>query len=259
MKKFLCRVLLLAAFVFFIGCPEGGTTILGSDNSSVLINSVWVGETPRSGDWLTITFRPEKKVTMSFSIDNTSNNWNYTFDDKNQGTITNPNGDWVPAPNGFTVSGYILTITNYGFHGGASREFKRVRQGDLTIDPVPFIPGSLADNLVGSVWAASTGAMNGLGWVSISFREKATIEPAKTNEENHNEFVAVISYAHDSTTAVWNYNYNNTTRQGGPFTDGLESDGSIAPFQPGIFTISENGQELVFTAWHGGITLKRYR
>jgi hypothetical protein len=129
MKKFLCRVMLpLAAFVFLTGCPEPGTTGTGADNGFVLINSVWAGETPRPGDWLTITFRQDGKVIMSFSYDNTSNEWEYTFDDStNAGTIITPTGVWNPAPNGFTISGNTLTITNYGSHGGAPREFKRYR------------------------------------------------------------------------------------------------------------------------------------
>jgi hypothetical protein len=107
------------------------------DLNSNLVNSVWAGNTPRLGDWLTITFRPEGKVIMSFSIDNTSNEWEYTFDEaENAGDIIippDPDPDpeapepWHPAPNGFTVSGNILTITNYGFHGGNPREFRRYR------------------------------------------------------------------------------------------------------------------------------------
>jgi hypothetical protein len=134
MKKFLrCIALLLVliSLIFFSGCPEPGTDNPMGDLADDLVGSVWGGETPRPGDWLTISFMSAGKVICSFSIDNTSNRWDYTYDNStNTGTITNPYpppDDWNPAPNGFTISDDTLTITNYGFHGGAPRQFKRYR------------------------------------------------------------------------------------------------------------------------------------
>ena len=117
--------LILISLAIFAGCPEPGTEII--DGPFELVYSVWAGETPRPGDWLTIAFKPDGKVVFSFSIDNTSNEWEYAFDsDLKTGTIIVPGG-WNPAPNGFSISGNTLTITNYGSHAGDSREFKRFR------------------------------------------------------------------------------------------------------------------------------------
>ena len=124
MKKLLRgAVLLLVVCVLVTACPDGGIKI--TDYGAVLIDSVWAGETPRPGDWLTITFKPQGKVIWSFTIDNSTNVWEYTFDKDNRGTIITPEGTWNPAPNGFTISGDTLTITNYGSHGGSPRDFQR--------------------------------------------------------------------------------------------------------------------------------------
>jgi hypothetical protein len=107
-----------------------------------LVNSVWAGETPRQGDWLTMTFKnlaepldeekaPEKtgqRVICSFSADNSTNDWGYDYDStKKAGTITT-GSPWSPAPDGFTVSadGKTLTIPNYGGHG-EGLAFSRLR------------------------------------------------------------------------------------------------------------------------------------
>jgi hypothetical protein len=240
MKKFLCRVMqTLVLFVFLTGCPEVGTKIIGSDNSSVLINSVWVGETPRSGDWLTIAFKSGKNVIMSFSFDNTSNNWNYTFDDKNHGTITNPEGGWSPAPNGFTINGNTLTITNYGGHV-TSRDFKRVRQADLTVDPVPFTLEDLNSNLINSVWAGT--APRPGDWLTITFKSDKKV---------------IWSFSIDNTTNEWEFTFDEAANEGtitNPEGNNPAPDG---------FTINDEGDVLTITNFfgHGGASreFKRYR
>jgi hypothetical protein len=95
-----------------------------------LVLSVFGGSTPQDNGkgWLTITFKADSIVIFSFSADNTTNAWEYSYNSTEKtGTITNPGGGWNPAPNGFTVSGdsKTLTITNYGFHGGDPRTFNR--------------------------------------------------------------------------------------------------------------------------------------
>jgi hypothetical protein len=104
-----------------------------------LVNSVWAGETPRPGDWLTITFKnltsaivgsteTGERVIWSFATDNTTNNWGYTYNSTTKtGTITA--GGWNPAPDGFSISadGKTLIITHYGSHEGEAREFNRLR------------------------------------------------------------------------------------------------------------------------------------
>ena len=128
MKKFLPPVSFLL-IMLFSGCPDAGTNITLGPLDPNLVGSVWEGETPRAGDWLTIEFKAGGKVIFSFKIDNSANEWEYTFDKStNTGTIiVNPEDPWNPAPDGFTVNGDTLTITNYGFHGGAPRDFKRYR------------------------------------------------------------------------------------------------------------------------------------
>jgi hypothetical protein len=234
----------LAAFVFLNGCPEPGTTSPGADKASVLINSVWAGETPRAGDWLTITFRPEKKVIWSFSVDNTTNEWDYSFDDKNQGTITNPQGLWNPAPNGFTVSGNTLTITNYGSHGGASREFRRVRQADLTVDPVPFTPGILAGNLVNSVWAGETPRLG--DWLTITFRPDGKV---------------IWSFSVDNTTNEWEYTFDEAENAGKIIIHPDPEDPEPWHPAPNGFTVSGNTLTITNYGFHGGNPreFKRYR
>jgi hypothetical protein len=105
-----------------------------------LAGSVWAGETPRAGDWLTISFKDLAtaiagstetglRVIWSFSIDNSTNNWGYTYDAAT-GTIVS--GGWNPAPGGFSISedGTTLTIKRYGGHEDDPREFKRLQTPD---------------------------------------------------------------------------------------------------------------------------------
>jgi hypothetical protein len=109
-----------------------------------LADSVWAGKTPQANGtgWLTMTFKnlaepldeeaPEntgQRVICSFSVDNSTNNWGYTYDSTTKaGTITT-GIPWNPASDGFTVSadGKTLTISNYGGHGEEDLTFSRLR------------------------------------------------------------------------------------------------------------------------------------
>ena len=71
--------------------------------------------------------------------------------------------------------------------------------------------------------------------------------------------VAVISYAHDNSTAVWEYSYNNNDRTGTAFTNGRKSDSSETTWNPGAYTISDDGKTLTFTNFMGAErSFKRY-
>ena len=104
--------LILFAFMVFTACYDGGTNIV---YPATLLNTVWAGDGPRSGDWVTFTFYDDGDLVVSFSIDNSSNEWKYSYNsDKGTGTIIT--GGWPVAPNGFTISGNTLSITNFGNH-----------------------------------------------------------------------------------------------------------------------------------------------
>jgi len=241
MKKFFFGAILpmlLVQFFIFAGCPEPGTNINNTDNSAALINSVWAGVTPRAGDWLTITFRPDNKVIWSFSFDNTTNEWEYSFNTSNTGTISSPEGVWNPAPNGFTVSSNTLTITNYGSHSGFPREFKRVRQADLTVDPVPFTPEALDANLHNSVWAGVTPRAG--DWLTITFRPDNKV---------------IWSFSFDNTTNEWEYSFNSETNAGI-----ITVSGGWNP-APNGFTINSDTLTITNYGSHGGASreFKRYR
>jgi len=128
MKKILLGLtFVMISLVFFSACPEPGVSITETQ-LDILDNTVWAGETPRPGDWLTILFLPEGKAVFSFSIDSTSNLWDYTYDKtKKTGSIDTGLPGFNIAPNGFTIKGNTLTITNYGSHAGDPRSFKRYR------------------------------------------------------------------------------------------------------------------------------------
>lgn len=245
MKKIVRRALLpliLISLVLFAGCPDPGTDT-PEDDSAALINSVWMGTTPQADGtgWLTITFKAENKVIWAFSADNTTNEWNYTFNTADKGTISVPSG-WNPCPNGFTVSGDTLTVTNYGNHEGDPRSFKQVRKADLTVtDPVPFTPGTLANDLVGSVWGGLTPQGNGTGWLTITFTADNKV---------------IWAFSFDNTTNEWGYTFNAT--DGGTIT--VPSGWNPCP---NGFTINDGGDTLTVTHYgsHAGDprSFKRYR
>jgi hypothetical protein len=138
MKKLLRNsVIFLTALmaILVMGCDNDSTqnddpTPTPDLRPHSLVESVWAGETPRSGDWLTITFKNLEtaiagsdetglRVIWSFSVDNSSNNWGYTYD-SSTGIGTVISSGWNPAPDGFSISadGKTLTITHYGNHEG---------------------------------------------------------------------------------------------------------------------------------------------
>jgi len=288
MKFFLrSAALALIASIFFTGCPEPGTNtdVPAFTDNAELVGSVWVGQTPAANNtgWLTITFRAKSTsgtagtieadhgnyvAVLSYAHDNTSAVWDYSYDSKDrQGTgFFNGHSAWSGDatswnPGAYTISadGKTLTFSNFM---GSSRDFKKVRDTDLTIiNPLPFTTGTLADNLVGSVWAGSTPAASNTGWLTITFREKATSGTAGIIEENHGAYVAVLSYAQDNTTAVWNYSYNSAARTGTAFTDGLEGGtGGTQTWNPGAYTINEDGNTITFSSFMGSErSFKRYR
>ena len=234
--------LTLTAGVFFTACPEGGTTIAGN-NSAALINSVWAGVTPRQGDWLTISFKKDNKVILSFSSDNTTNEWTYTFDTANSGTFSDPEesrnpAPENPAPNGFTISKDTLTIVNYGNHAVNNLEFKRLRQADLTLAPVPFTPGTLDPNLINSVWAGETPRAG--DWLTISFKPDNKV---------------IWSFCFDNTTNEWEYSFDSTENSG-TFTP----SGPWNP-APNGFTIKDGILTVTNYGNHAGAPreFKRYR
>jgi hypothetical protein len=214
--------------------------------SPALTNAIYGGGTPQANNtgWLTLAFKADGKVVAAFNADNTTNEWQYVYDSaKKQGMITNPSGGWNPAPDGFTISGdtKTLTITNYGFHGGDPRDFKRLRQGDLTVDPVPFTPGTgiTKEGLYDSVWGGSTPQANNTGWLTITLKNV-------TGTEGATGLRAICSFSADNTTNDWNWeDYDDTTRSGTIARDG-------GGWTPGAYTISQDGKTLVFGNYMGG-------
>jgi hypothetical protein len=219
-----------------------------------LVNTVWAGKTPRAGDWLTISFKDIEtaiagsteaglRTIWSFSFDNSTNNWGYTFDGTARtGTITS--GGWNPAPDGFTVSedGTTLTITNYGSHTGGPREFKRLwdSAGTVTITPLAIAAPA---HLVGSVWAGTTPQDNGNGWLTISFKDLTT---------------AINGSAEIGLRTIWSFNADNTTNNWGYTYDGTARTGTIASSgwnpAPNGFSVSADGTTLTITNYgnHSG-------
>ena len=108
----------------------------------------------------------------------------------------------------------------------------------------------LPAHLVNTVWAGSTPASNNTSWITLSFR-------AKRDSPDHGEQsltglnVVVISYAHDHTTAVWDYAYNTETRTGTAPTNGHKPDNTATTWNHGAYTISEDGKTLTFTNFMG--------
>jgi uncharacterized repeat protein (TIGR02543 family) len=233
---------------------NGDTTLYAKWTADSLVNTVWAGETPRAGDWLTITFKNLSKaisgseetgarVIWSFNSDNSTNNWGYTYDDETKtGTIAH-SGSWNPAPNGFSISedGATLTVTNYGYHGGAPRDFKRLRdnEGNVAIAPESI---DAPTRLAGSVWAGETPRTG--DWLTISFKdlEKAIAGSTETGLR------VIWSFSIDNTTNNWGYTYNDTTRTGT-----IAHSGSWNP-APNGFTINEDGTTLTVKnyGYHGG-------
>nr|MDR1277972.1 hypothetical protein [Treponema sp.] len=236
--------LLILSAAFFTGCP---TETDDSPTPVSLENTVWGGGTPQAGNtgWLTLAFKADNKVIAAFNADNTTNEWDYTYNTDKIGTITVASG-WNPAPDGFTISddAKTLTIVHYGNHEGTPREFKRLRQGDLTIDPVPFTPGTgtTKEGLYNSVWGGSTPQANDTGWLTITL---------KNITEADNNFPApglraICVFSADNSKNDWNWeDYAEASRSGTIARDG-------GGWTPGAFTISADGKILTFSSYMGG-------
>jgi hypothetical protein len=247
---------LFAAFVL-TGCPTTEDLTPTVDwNATTLKNAVYGGTNP-GGAWVTVTFRNDGKMIGAFSGDNTSNEWEYTCSE-GSGAITSTG--WNPGV--FTVSedGAALTFTNFGGHGGAIL-FNRLRAPDLTVAASPANLAGLADPLVGSVWGGSTPASDATSWLTLTFRAKRTSATGSGayEAEMDGTNVAVISYAHDNTTAVWEYSYDHSSKAGTAFANGHKPDGTETSWNPGAYTISADGKTITFTSFMGQARdFKRY-
>jgi hypothetical protein len=222
-------ILLVLSLGFLTGCPtEAGE----EENLTGLENWVYGGETPQANNtgWLTITFKEENKVICAFSADNTTNEWDYTYDKGTRaGTVSKAGGGWTPGD--FTISedGKTLTFSSYM---GAARDYKRLRSGDI-VDPVPFTPGTLPAKLVNTVWGGETPRSG--DWVTFTFQADNKV---------------VASFSIDNTTNDWTYTYEDASKSGSFSGGGL-----------GAFTISNDARTLVITGYyaHGPREFKRFR
>jgi hypothetical protein len=251
-------LLFLAAALVFTSCAhdtDGGTPPAAQSNPAALVNAVYGGLNP-GGAWVTVAFRAENKAVCAFSGDNTSNEYTYTYYDNRSGGLSAANeGGWTPGAFTLNEDGSKLTFTNFSEHGG-EKIFNRLRKTDLTAEDSPTDLGALPLDLTGSVWGGSTPAAEGTSWLSISFRAKRTgdAESAQTGEN-----VVVVSYTHDSTTAVWDYSYDSAARAGTAFTNGHKTDGTGTSWNPGAYTISGDGNTLTFSSFMGEArSYKRY-
>jgi hypothetical protein len=245
-QRFKLATLLIVGALVFWGCPNPNDSDSGNEVfPESLTDTVWTGETPRAGDWLTISFKDiseaiagstetGSRAIWSFTIDNTTNNWGYAYDSKT-GTGTIVSGGWNPAPDGFTVNedGTTLTITHYGSHTGDPRSFKRLRDsgGTVTITPGPIpAPAQLA----GSVWAGETPRAG--DWLTISFKALETPITGSTEAGLR----VIWSFNFDNTTNNWGYAYDSATRTGTIVSGGWNP-------APDGFTVNEDGTELTIT------------
>jgi hypothetical protein len=249
-------MVLLAAFAL-AGCPmDDDPTPTVDWNPTTLANAVYGGTNP-GGAWVTITFRNDGKMIGAFSGDNTSNEWDYTCD-AGSGAITS--SSWTPGAFTLSSNGETLTFTNFGGHGGV-KTFNRLRAPDLAVADSPANLAPLTTDLVGSVWGGSTPAEGNTGWLTLTFRAKRT---ATTDSDAYEAAmggtnVAVISYAHDNSTAVWEYSYNDAAKTGTAFTNGHKPDGSTTTWNPGAYTISSDGKTITFSDFMGSArSFKRY-
>jgi hypothetical protein len=234
MKKrilFTGMVMMLAlSLAFLTGCP---TEAAEEGNLTGLENWVYGGETPQSPNpgWLTITFQKNNKVICAFSHDGTTNEWNYSYDKGTRaGTISRSGGGWTPGD--FTISGDGKTLTFNNFMG-AARNYKRLRSGD-GLDPVPFAPGALPADLLGTVWGGET-PRGEEDWATFTFRADGK---------------AIASFAIDNSTNEWEFTYTDSLKSGSFSGGGLTA-----------FTISADGTTLIINPYyaHGFREFKRFR
>ncbi|MDR1176212.1 MAG: hypothetical protein LBK83_12180 [Treponema sp.] len=225
----------------------------GNDwNSETLANTVYGGTNP-GGAWVTVTFRSDGKMIGAFSGDNTSNAWDYVCIE-GAGSITS--SGWTPGAFMIPNDGKTLTFTNFGGHG-SEREFMRLRSADLKAAASPADIAPLSADLAGSVWGGSTPAADNTSWLTLTFRPKRT---SGYENDMAGPNVAVISYAHDSTTAVWDYSYDTSAKAGTLSATGYKPpDGGTTSWNPGNYTVSADGKTLTFTSFMGQAReFKRY-
>jgi hypothetical protein len=221
---------LALSLAFLTGCP---TEPPEEPDTTGLEGWVYGGGTPQESDtgWLTITFKESNKVICAFSADNTTNEWEYTYDKKSKaGTVSISGGGWTPGD--FTISNDDNTLT-FSSYMGAARDYKRLRSSPGNVDPVPFTPADLPADLVNTVWAGETPREG--DWATFTFKADSKI---------------VASFAVDNTTNDWTYTY-----------DGDSKSGSFSGGGLGAFTIIADGKTLVITAYyaHGPREFKRLR
>jgi hypothetical protein len=244
---FLPLLLVLAA-----GCGQhdGGGGGINNWNPATLTNAVYGGTNP-GGAWVTVTFRGDGKMIGAFSGDNTSSEWDYVCSE-GAGSITT--AGWTPGVFSVPQNGETLTFNNFGGHGG-EKVFNRLRAPDLTAAESPANLGSLSADLAGSVWGGSTPAGSNTAWLTLTFRPKRSSGEDSMNGTN----VAVISYSHDNSTAVWDYSYDNDAKVGTAFTNGHKPDDGTTTWNPGAYYISVDGKTLTFTSFMGGTrSVNRY-
>jgi hypothetical protein len=233
---------------------KSGVTTVAVNNP--LFKAVYGGTNP-GGAWVTITFRNDGKMIGAFSGDNTSNEWTYTYNARS-GAITS--SGWTPGAFTLSENGETLTFTNFGGHGGA-KTFNRLRAPDLVVVDSPADLAPLTTGLVGSVWGGSTPAGGNTSWLTLTFRAKRTAATGSGAYEAAmgGTNVAVISYAHDNSTAVWEYSYNDANKKGTAFTNGHTPDGSATFWNPGAYTVSDDGKTITFGNFMGSArSFKRY-
>ncbi|MDR1902150.1 MAG: hypothetical protein LBQ88_07725 [Treponema sp.] len=243
--------LLTLSMVLFLACPTDDPKEEELPLAS-LKDSVWAGETPREHDWVTLTFKDltspiagseaiGRRVIASFAIDNSTNNWGYTYNAiAKTGAITSTG--WNPAPEGFSVSqdNKTMIIKNYGGHE-ADRSYKRLRDTDLAVDSEPYTAGTSTtkEGLLYSVWGGSTPQANNTGWLTITFNADDKV---------------IAAFSGDNTTNQWACTDYDAAERTGTLT------GAGSWLDGGAFIISEDGKTLTFTSFMGTPRdFKRYR
>jgi len=205
-------VLLAFSVVTFMSC--GGDEEESYPQS--LTNAVYGGLNPMDA-WVTVTFQDSNKVVCAFSGDNTTVEYDFTYDSgKGKGSIVSES--WAPGDFELNSSGSVLTFTNFGGHG-VSEKFNRLRKTDLSAEPSPSNLGIIEnDYLVGTVWGGSTPASSGTAFLTITFQSDSKV---------------ICSFSYDNSTNEWTYTYNS------------QSGGNISTdtgwkITPNGFTISGN-------------------
>jgi hypothetical protein len=226
-----------------------------------LAGTVWCGEIgPQNQDWATFVFHDktglEGKAVYYFSSLPTTMPQQaasppetrrqpvaYSYSDSNgEGTLDKYPADGGGGTYAFQLDKFseTLIILNFGADGKDSREFKRVavnlRESELAVapkfDPIPWTPGDLPEDLVGTVWMGK--APNG-GWLTITVAGADSV---------------VTSYSVDNSTNNSSLTYNAETKSGS-----MSGSGG-----PGAFSIS--GSVLTFSNFYGHAgskSFKRYR